>query len=108
MGQGLYFLPIHQEPYTGDDFEGVEGLTVVSMDGAQIRTVCPSPGAKSSWLGESQDGTWIYYVAQTEEETTLWVLDAQSGAVVSQVALPFGPADFSEHTYRVPSWMRGL
>ena len=97
--QGLYFLPIHQEPYTGDDFEGVEGLTVVSMDGAQIRTVCPSPGAKSSWLGESQDGTWIYYVAQTEEETTLWVLDAQSGAVVSQTALPFGPADFPDGTY---------
>ena len=97
--QGLYFLPIHQEPYTGDDFEGVEGLTVVSMDGAQIRTVCPSPGAKSSWLGESEDGTWIYYVAQTEEETTLWVLDAQSGAVVSQVALPFGPADFSDGAY---------
>ena len=97
--QGLYFLPIHQEPYTGDDFEGVEGLTVVSMDGAQIRTVCPSPGAKSSWLGESQDGTWIYYVAQTEEKTTLWVLDAQSGAVVSQTALPFGPADFPDGTY---------
>lgn len=82
--QGLYFLPIHQTPYTGDDFEDVDGLTVVSMDGAQIRTVCPSPGVESSWLGTSEDGTWIYYVAQTGEETTLWVLDAQSGDIVSQ------------------------
>ncbi len=97
--QGLYFLPIHQTPYTGDDFEDVDGLTVVSMDGAQIRTVCPSPGVESSWLGTSEDGTWIYYVAQTGEETTLWVLDAQSGDIVSQAALPFGPADFPEGAY---------
>ena len=97
--QGLYFLSIQQEPYTGNDYEGVDGLTEVSMDGAQIRTVCPSPGAKSSWLGTSEDGTWIYYAAQTEEETTLWVLDAQSGAVVSQTALPFGPADFPDGAY---------
>lgn len=110
--QGLYFLPIHQEPYTGEsdglsvhqpytgnDYEGVEGLTVVSMDGAQIRTVCPSPGVESSWLGTSEDGTWIYYVARTTEETTLWVLSAQTGAVVSQTALPFGPTDFPEGTY---------
>lgn len=95
--QGLYFLPIHQKPYTGE-IQG-EDLVGISMDGTEIRTVCPSPGAKSSWLGESEDGTWIYYVAQTEEETTLWVLDAQSGAVVSQVALPFGPADFSDGAY---------
>ena len=97
--QGLYFLPIHQTPYTGNDFEGVDGLTVVSMDGAQIRTVCPSPGVESSWLGTSEDGTWIYYVAQTGEETTLWVLDAQSGDIVSQAALPFGPADFPDGAY---------
>ena len=97
--QGLYFLPIHQTPYTGDDFEDVDGLTVVSMDGAQIRTVCPSPGVESSWLGTSEDGTWIYYVAQTGEETTLWVLDAKSGDIVSQAALPFGPADFPEGAY---------
>lgn len=95
--QGLYFLPIHQKPYTGE-IQG-EDLVGISMNGTEIRTVCPSPGAKSSWLGESEDGTWIYYVAQTEEETTLWVLDAQSGAVVSQVALPFGPADFSDGAY---------
>ena len=97
--QGLYFLPIHQTPYTGDDFEDVDDPIVVSMDGAEIRTVCPSPGAKSSWLGTSEDGTWIYYVAQTGEETTLWVLDAQSGDIVSQAALPFGPADFPECAY---------
>ncbi len=97
--QGLYFLPIHQEPYTGNDYEGVDGLTVVSMDGAQIRTVCPSPGMERSWLGTSEDGTWVYYAAQTGEETTLWVLDAQSGAVVSQTALPFGPADFPDGAY---------
>lgn len=97
--QGLYFLPIHQEPYTGESYGGVEEAVVVSMDGAQIRTVCPSPGVESSWLGTSEDGTWIYYVAQTGEETTLWVLDAQSGDIVSQAALPFGPADFPEGAY---------
>lgn len=97
--QGLYFLPIHQEPYTGDDYEGVEGLTVVSMDGAEVCTVCPSPGVESSWLGTSEDGTWIYYVARTEAETTLWVLSAQTGDIVSQTALPFGPADFPEGAY---------
>lgn len=97
--QGLYFLPIHQKPYTGESYGGVEEAVVVSMDGAQIRTVCPSPGARSSWLGTSEDGTWIYYVAQTGEETTLWVLDAQSGDIVSQAALPFGPADFPEGAY---------
>lgn len=97
--QGLYFLPIHQEPYTGESYGDVKEAVVISMDGAGIRTVCPSPGAKSSWLGTSEDGTWIYYVAQTEEETTLWVLDAQSGDIVSQTALPFGPADFPEGAY---------
>ena len=95
--QGLYFLPIHQTPYTGE-IQG-EDLVGISMDGTEICTVCPSPGAKSSWLGTSEDGTWIYYVAQTEEETTLWVLDAQSGDIVSQTALPFGPADFPEGAY---------
>ena len=95
--QGLYFLPIHQKPYTGE-IQG-EDLVGISMNGTEIRTVCPSPGAKSSWLGTSEDGTWIYYVAQTEEETTLWVLDAQSGDIVSQTALPFGPADFPEGAY---------
>ncbi|WP_295587741.1 hypothetical protein [uncultured Oscillibacter sp.] len=97
--QGLYFLPIHQEPYAGNDYEGVDDLIVVSMDGAQIRTVCPAPGVESSWLGTSEDGTWIYYAAQTEEEITLWVLDAQSGDIVSQAALPFGPADFPDGAY---------
>lgn len=97
--QGLYFLPIHQEPYAENDYEGVDDLIVVSMDGAQIRTVCPAPGVESSWLGTSEDGTWIYYVAQTGEETTLWVLDAQSGEIVSQAALPFGPADFPDGAY---------
>ena len=97
--QGLYFLSIHQEPYTGESYGGMKEAVVVSMDGTEIRTVCPSPGAKSSWLGTSEDGTWIYYVAQTEEETTLWVLDAQSGDIVSQTALPFGPADFPEGAY---------
>lgn len=95
--QGLYFLPVHQEPYTGE-IQG-ENLVAVSMDGAQIRTVCPSPGVESSWLGSSEDGKWIYYAAQTAEETTLWVLDAQSGDIVSQTALPFGPADFPEGAY---------
>lgn len=97
--QGLYFLSIHQEPYTGESYGGMKEAVVVSMDGTEIRTVCPSPGAKSSWLGTSEDGTWIYYAAQTGEETTLWVLDAQSGAVVSQTALPFGPADFPDGAY---------
>ena len=97
--QGLYFLPIHQTPYTGNEYEGVDDLIVISMDGAEIRTVCPSPGVESSWLGTSEDGTWLYYVAQTGEETTLWVLDAQSGDIVSQAALPFGPADFPEGAY---------
>ena len=97
--QGLYFLPIHQEPYAENDYEGVDDLIVVSMDGAQIRTVCPAPGVESSWVGTSEDGTWIYYAAQAEEEITLWVLDAQSGDIVSQAALPFGPADFPEGAY---------
>lgn len=97
--QGLYFLPVHQEPYTGEIYGGMKEAVVVSMDGAEVRTVCPSPGTKRSWLGTSEDKTWIYYVAQTGEETTLWVLDAQSGAVVSQTALPFGPADFPDGTY---------